>query len=142
MIQLQTLNHLLATGDSSLIVLNNLDKSFFSDYEREFSYIKEHLDQYGKVPDQVTFLAKFPNFDVVEVKESDKYLIDELYKDKNMRKLASTFNKVKTFLNERKVDEAMALYLKASEDMSESMHMECIDILRDTTRYDAYIERS
>ena len=59
-----------------------------------------------------------------------------------MRKLASTFNRVKTLLNERKVDEAMALYLKASEDMSESMHMECIDILRDTTRYDAYIERS
>lgn len=142
MIQIQTLNHILATGDSSLIVLNNLDKTFFSDYEKEFTYIKEHLDQYGKIPDQVTFLTKFPNFDIVEVKESDKYLIDELYKDKNMRKLASTFNSVKTLLNDKRVDEAMALYLKASEDMSQSMHMECIDILRDTSRYDAYIERS
>lgn len=142
MIQLQVLNKILQTGDSSLLILNNLDKTFFSDYEKEFNYIKHHLEEYGKVPDTATFLSSFQNFDLLEVKETSKYLVDELYKDRNMRKLARTFNQVKNLLNEKKVDEAMALYLKASEDMSQAKHLECVDIISDTSRYDAYIERS
>lgn len=142
MIQCQVLNSVIQNNDTSIIVLNNLDKSFFSDYQQEFQYIKEHIDEYGKAPDQATFLSKFPNFDILEVKETNKYLTDELFKDKRMRALVKTFNSVKNLLQERKIDEAMALYLKAAEDMTDSMHMECVDILRDTSRYDAYLERS
>ena len=85
----------------------------------------------------------FPNFDILEVKESNRYLTDELFKDKRMRSLVKTFNSVKSLLQERKIDEAMALYLKAAEDMSDSMHMECIDIISETdARYDAFLEKS
>ena len=142
MIQLQLLDKILQEGDASIITLNNLDESFFSDYIGEFRFIRTHLDQYGKVPDQFTFLSTFRDFDVVEVKETSKYLLDELYRDKNKRELAKTFNRVKDLLNQDKVDEAMNLYLNATDNITQAVHLESIDILRDTSRYDAYIERS
>ena len=83
MIQLQFINYLLASGDSSLVTLNNLNKDFFSDYTEEYKYITEHLQQYGNVPGTITFLDKFPDFDIIEVNESADYLVDKLYKDKN-----------------------------------------------------------
>ena len=142
-IQLQVLNKILSSGDASLLILNNLDQSFFSDYKAEFQFIKNHLDQWGKVPDQATFLSQFRDFDIIEVKENPNYLIDELYKDKNMRGLARTFNEVKRLLSEKKVDEAMSLYIKASEDMAQATHLECIDIIEDgQKRYETFIERS
>ena len=141
MIQLQYLNKLLNSGDSSLITLNNLDDSFFSDYKEEFNYIKNHIDEYGKVPDLATFLSKFSDFDVVEVKESNSYLLDALYEDKNKRLLASTFNKIRNLLNEGKTEEALAVYTSGADLAVKSKHLECVDILRDTSRYDAYIDR-
>lgn len=142
MIQLQLLNKILQEGDASIITLNNLDESFFSDYIGEFRFIKSHLEQYGKVPDQITFLSSFRDFDVVQVNETSKYLLDELYRDKNKRDLAKTFNRVKDLLNQDKVDEAMTLYIHASENISQAVHLDSVDILRDKSRYDAYIERS
>ena len=95
MIQLQTLNKILKDGDSSFITLNNLGDEFFSDYLNEFHFIKDHLNNYGKVPDIETFLSKFPNFEVLDVRESSNYLLDALFEDRNKRFLASTFNSIR-----------------------------------------------
>ena len=141
-VQLQVLNRILSAKDSSLLVLNNLNSDFFSDYKDEFNFINEHISKYNIVPDIETFLSKFPNFDILNVAETDKYLIEELYSDYNRRKLAKIFNKVRTLLNENKVDEAMNLYMTASEDVSTATHLESIDILRDTSRYDKYLEKT
>ena len=65
MIQLQVLNKILQEGDSSILLLNNFDESYFSDYVGEYRFITSHLNQYGKVPDLVTFLASFNTFDVI-----------------------------------------------------------------------------
>lgn len=141
MIQLQFLNSLLKSQDSSLLSINNLNREFFSDYTKEFEYIKEHLDTYGKIPDTVSFLNAFPDFDIIEVNESNDYLIDELYKDKNKRDLATVFNKVRTLLQEDRVEDAMQLFTNASQDAVKAKHLDCVDLLKDTGRYDAYVER-
>ena len=86
---------MLQTGDTSLLLVNNLDKDFFSDYEQEYGWIKNHIDTYGNCPDIHSFLSKFPNFDVIQVNESNRYLLDELYEDRNKRHLAKVFNKVR-----------------------------------------------
>ena len=78
MIQLQMLNYILSSGDKSLISLNNLDEDYFSDYREEFRFIDNHIKTYDKVPDIETFLSRFKNFDVVEVHESESYLISAL----------------------------------------------------------------
>ena len=142
MIQLQFLNQVIKSGDASLITLNNLDKSFFSDYENEFDFICNHYTEYGNIPDAITFLAKFPQFDIVEVNETNRFLLDALYDDKKMRTMAKSFNKVKDLLRDSKVDQAMNVYMSSMEELTSATHMDAIDILRDTSRYDDYIEKS
>ena len=141
MIQLQFLNQLLNTGDSSLLITNNLDDTFFSDYKQEYKFIKEHLDKYNTIPDKITFASKFPDFDFVQVHESKNYLIDELFLDKQKRFLASTFNQVRSLLQEGKTEEALNLYTSASDVAIKAKHMQCTDLLTDTSRYNDYIER-
>ena len=142
MIQLQFLNKVLSTGDASLITLNDLNKDFFSDYYGEFEFIKNHINQYGKVPDKTTFLSRFPNFDIFEVKETDKYLLDTLYEDRNKRQLAKTFNRVREALNANDIDKAMRVFSKAQEDITSVKHLEAVNIFEDISRYDSYIERT
>ena len=141
MIQCQVINKILDTRDSSLILLNNLTDEYFSDYLNEFYYVKNHLNKYGNIPDKASFLEKFPDFDLLEVNETDKYLIEELYQDRNKRKLASVFNKVRDLLNDNKTDDALKLYTSAASDMVKAIHLDSVDILTDTSRYDDYIDK-
>ena len=141
MIQLQFINKILQTGDTSVLLMNNLTDEFFSDYKQEFDYIKEHINKYGNCPDMTSFVGKFPNFDVIEVKETISYLIDELYTDRNRRKLAQIFNRVRDLLNQDKTEEAMTLYTNAASDILKSSHIDTVDIFHDTTRYNDYVER-
>lgn len=142
MIQLQVLNKILATKDSSLITLNNLNEDYFTDYKSEFKFIKTHLDAYGNVPDIETFLSTFNKFEVISVNESSSYLLEELVKDKNTRYLANTFNKVRDLLMNGKTDEAISLYTNAHEKLASSTVLESVDILKDTSRYDDYVSRT
>ena len=141
MIQLQTLNWILDTKDSSMLLMNNINEEFFSDYKEEYKFICDHLNEYGSIPDKLTFLDRFPNFDIVEVSESSDYLIDKLYDDRNTRKLAEIFNNIRQLLVDGKIDEAMQLYTTSSDVVVKAKHIEAVDILRNTERYDAYVER-
>lgn len=142
MIQLQYLNAILNSGDASLITVNNLTKDFFSDYQTEFIFIKSHLDQYGKIPDQATFLSKFPDFDTLQVNETQKYLLDALYEDRNKRELAKVFNKVREALNAGDTEKALKIYTGAVDNISQAIHLDSVNIFEDLSRYDAYVERS
>lgn len=141
MIQCQALNAILKRKDMSFVVINNIDVSFFCDYSNEFTYIKEHYDTYGNVPDIATFISKFPKFDVLEVNESDNYLVDELYKDKNKRLLANTFNRVRDLIIKDNTEEALNYYMKSLDDLSAGKHLDCVDLIHDTSRYEKYLEK-
>ena len=141
MIQLQALNYVLNTSNSTFITSNNLTEEFFSDYPEEFSYILNHIKQYDKVPDILTFLDKFPNFDVIQVTESPKYILDALFEDRNKRVIASIFNQIRNLLNDGKVNEALDLYATSSDIAVQAKHLDAVDIFKDTSRYDSYIEK-
>ena len=142
MVQLQMLNYLLQTGDTSLLMVNSIDDSFFSDYTDEYNFIRNHMSQYGQVPDRLTFANQFGDFDWIEVNENPNYLIDELYRDRNKRTLAKVFNGVRDRINAGDVEGAMALFTSSSQELVASTHIDCLDIIRDTARYDAYLERT
>ena len=142
MVQLQLLNYLLQTGDASLLKVNNVDDTFFSDYTQEYAFIRDHMSSYGQVPDRLTFASKFADFDWIEVRENPNYLIDELYRDRNKRTLARVFNGVRDRINAGDIEGAMALFTTSSQDVLSSTHIDCVDIIRDTSRYDAYLERT
>lgn len=141
MIQLQMLNRILQSKNTALVTVNNLTSDYFSEYKDEFNFIKNHLDQYGNIPDLETFLSRFNNFDIIEVKESDNYLIDALYENRNQRELASVFNKVRSLIMNNKTDEAMSLYLTASQNIVKGVHLDSVDIIHDKSRYDRYLEK-
>ena len=143
MIQLQFLNRILQTKDSSLITLNNLDADYFSDYKREFYFINNHLKEYGNIPDLPSFLVNFPDFEVITVNETESYLLEELNKDKNQRYLANSFNQIRELLMNGKVDGALQVFRDSAENLNKhSNTFHSIDILKDTSRYDAYVERT
>lgn len=142
MIQLQFLNKVLSSGNSSLLFDNNLNDEFFSDYKKEYNFIIKHFNQYGTIPDQYTFLDNFPTFDIIAVNESNNYLIDKLFEDYKQRFLAKNFNSIKNYLNDGKVDEAMQLFINSSTDAIKVKHINAVDILKDTSRYNLYVEKT
>lgn len=76
MVELQVLSKILNDKSMSLVTLNNITDDYFVTYTSEYEFIRDHVQNYGNVPDKETFLAKFPDFTIVEVSETDKYLID------------------------------------------------------------------
>ena len=142
MIQLQVLSYLLETKDYSLVTLNNINEDFFSEYKDEFNYIKDHVSRYGNVPDKETFLSKFTDFDLVAVAESPTYLVDKLYEDRNIRYIATTFNKIRDNVNNQNTDVAVKAIMDAAEKLATAKHLHSVDILHDTSRYDDYVDRS
>ena len=141
MIQEQVLNKIIQEKDASIITLNNLTDSYFSDYKDEFWFIKNHLTKYSVIPDMETFLSAFPDFQVITVNEPVNYLLEELMKDKNKRFLAENYTKVRQLIMENRVDEALQILKEASEESASFISLQCVDILRDTSRYDAYVEK-
>lgn len=139
--QLQVLNKILQTKDFSLIELNNLTEDFFYAYKAEFNYIKNHYETYQTVPDKLTFLNVFPEFDIAEVSEPDNYLIEQLYKDYNSQFLATRFNKIKDMIESDKTDEAVDYLLKSIDKLQQGSAIQACDLLNDTSRYDHYLER-
>ena len=81
MITIQLINKVVATQDISLITKNSLSEEHFMGYEKEFNFVYDHWKTYGNVPNKETFISKFPDFPIVEVTESDKYLLDTLFEE-------------------------------------------------------------
>lgn len=123
-------------------MVNSIDDSFFSDYQDEYNFIRNHLSNYNQVPDKLTFANQFSDFDWIEVTENPNYLVDELYRDRNKRTLAKVFNGVRDRINVGDVEGAMDLFTSSSQELVASTHIDCVDIIRDTTRYEAYLERT
>lgn len=142
MIQLQFLNKLLTTKNASLLTVNNLNHEFFSDYLNEYRFIQSHLDQYGTIPDVETFVNKFPDFDVLNVNETDKYLLDALYEDRNKRVIAKAYNQVREDLQKGDVDKALSNCVKLSDNLAQAKHLEAVDLFKDLSRYDSYVDRT
>lgn len=122
-------------------MLNNFDEEYFSDYKEEYKWIIEHIRKYGTCPDMLSFVNKFPDFDVITVDEDINYLTDELVTDYNKRQLAKIFNQIRDLLNRDKTDEAMSLYTSAANDLVKSSTMKTVDIFHDVSRFDDYIDK-
>ena len=145
MVQLQTLNKILQDKDSSIITLNNLNADYFPEYIPEFRFIKEHLDSYGCLPDIETFTSKFEDFDIIEVNEPTTYLLEELYNDKLRRDLTNNYNQLRPLLmsgDKDAIEKALMLVKETAEKSSQAISLNCVNLFEDTSRYDAYLERT
>ena len=78
MIQLQVLSYILQTQSMDIVENNYLSDEYFWEYQDEIKFIYDHVRDYGNVPDKATFLAKFSDIDLVEVNETERYLVDTI----------------------------------------------------------------
>ena len=64
---LQIISKVLESGNNAIVEENFLTDEYFEGYEDAFNFIQEHVKRYGNVPDKATFLAKFPDIELVDV---------------------------------------------------------------------------
>lgn len=76
MTELQVISRVLNQQSLAIIEDNNITDDYFITYPEEYQFIKQHKEQFGNVPDKETFLARFPNFQIIDVRETDEYLVD------------------------------------------------------------------
>lgn len=139
--QLQLINKILETKNYGLITLNNLTEDFFFNYPAEFTFIRNHYKSYQSVPDKLTFLNNFPNFDIIEVTEPDSYLVSAVIEDYTNKYIAENYNKVRAAFEKGDTEDAKYLLRQAAENMPKGGALQCVDIMADTSRFDRYEER-
>lgn len=129
MVVLQILNKVIKNSDMGLIINNNLSKEMFIDYENEFDYIWNFYTSYGKVPDKETFLSEFKDFNLLDVTESDKFLIDKLSEEFLYYKTVPVVQQVAQLLKTNS-DDAVNYLLKELPNLTSIQQTEGTDIIQ------------
>ena len=141
MIQLQILSKILQEGSNRIVEDNLLTRDYFIGYEDEFDFIEEHYKKYGNVPDKATFLAKFPDVDLVDVTETDRYLIDTLREEYLYYRSVPVVQKIADLLKEDS-NVAVEYMLQALKELEPNYNLGGVDIVAQAlNRYDRFIER-
>lgn len=141
MVVLQLINKIIQTSDYNLVLNNNLSKEMFLQYENEFDFVDNFYKQYGKVPDKETFLSEFPDFNLIEVSETDKYLIDKLNEEYLYYKTVPVVQNVAEKLKSNSHD-AVEYLLQEIPKLTELQQTEGIDIIQNAIlRYNEYQEK-
>lgn len=141
MIQLQVISKILQTKDISLVENNSLTPEYFIGYEEEFNYIWNHYKDFGNVPDKATFLSKFPEIDLVEVTESDKYLIDTLREEYLYCQSVPVVQRIAELLK-TDANTAVEYMLHATSELQPDYGINSIDIISQANeRLEQYEER-
>lgn len=141
MIELQILSKVLNTKQMSFLELNNITDDYFITYPEEYDFIKEHYNKYGNVPDVETFLDKFNNFEILDVKESDEFLISTFKEEYQFSKLVPVVQRVADLLQTDSVS-AVEYLQTAMNDFKPVDFNVGMDIITDANiRYEEWQER-
>lgn len=140
MISLQILNKILATKDYSIISDNELTSEHFVGFENEFNTIKEHFQQYGNVPDTATFLSKFPEFELLEVTESDRYLVDTINEELLYYKSVPVVQQMAELLKSN-ANEAAEYLISQLPNLQVNQKTTAIDIVHTSNRLEELKDR-
>lgn len=133
-IELQVISKILTTQDEAeLDELCSFDESYYEICKPQISFILEHREKYGTIPDRFTFDAEFPKFSIVQVDEPIEYLKDELKKNKRHIIFLQTFNKL-TDMGSADVDEAWAYLAQQCEAADSLVTVEPMNIVREAQK--------
>lgn len=141
MVALQIISKILSTGDVSIIEDNLLTKDYFVGYENEYEFLLQHKKDYGNIPDKATFLSHFPEIDLVEVTESDRYLIDTIREEYLYYKSVPVVQKIAELLK-TDANAAAEYMIQSLKDLQPQYRVGGIDIISNAQeRYNQFVER-
>jgi replicative DNA helicase len=79
LIEVQVISHIMnSTKGDTFIQQYQVQADYFHTYDEEATYIIKHLGKHKKIPDMISFLQKFDDFEIIPVSETESYLISEL----------------------------------------------------------------
>lgn len=141
--EIKILNKVLQTGDISLIRNNDLGSEYFPIYKNEYNFIVNHFQNYGNVPDQLTFLSQFKDFDLIPTRESDEFLLDSIKEDFVFSNLMPIMQKAHTLSKDGAI-EAVNYLRNQLPKLDITTSRDAIDITKEgaDSRFDKYINRS
>lgn len=141
MVSLQILNKIISTKDISIITDNNLTIDYFLEYEDEYSFIKEHFDNYKNVPDTETFINRFPDFELLEVNESDRYLVDAIREEYLYSKSVPVIKKAAELLKSD-ANEASRYLQSELVNLTPNYTTPYVDIIHSNSRVEMFEDKS
>ena len=141
MVSLQILNRVISTKDISIIIDNNLTIDYFLEYEDEYSFIKEHFDNYKNVPDTETFINRFPDFELLEVNESDRYLVDAIREEYLYSKSVPVIKKAAELLKSDS-NEASRYLQSELVNLTPNYTTPYVDIIHSNSRVEMFEDKS
>lgn len=128
MVQLQILNKILKSKSVDIVIENDLTDGHFGEYATEFNFIMDHYKLYGNVPDIETMLDHFNEFSVIDVTESDKYLVDQINEDFQYRQVVPILNKAAELAQSNSIETVD--YLRSALQTLGVLSSECgVDII-------------
>lgn len=141
MTELQVISKVLKEKSIGLLTSNNITEDYFITYPDEYDFIQDHFKQYGNVPDLETFLARFPNFTMLEVNESDQYLLRTFNEEYLYAKTVPVINKLAEII-QTDANEAVAYLQSQMPSLTLKMGVPGTDIIScANTRYEQWIDR-
>lgn len=78
LVEQSIISKILETGNLDIIQANNVLPEMFLTCKPEIDFILRHFERYKQTPDKISFLAEFSDFQMLEVSESDEYLVYKL----------------------------------------------------------------
>ena len=94
-VELQVISKLLVSEDQNEIdTLLSFNENYYSLFNKQIEFIKDHVSKYGQVPDVFTFQSEFPDVELVRVDEPLEYLVNGMRKNRQRIILLETFNKI------------------------------------------------
>lgn len=125
----------------SIVIENNLSEEMFLDYTEEFEFINNFYNKYGKVPDKETFLNEFQNFNLIDVTESDKFLVDKINEEFLYYKTVPVVQQVAELLKSNS-DDAVEYLLQEIPKLTSIQKSDGVDIIqKGDLRYEEYLEK-
>ncbi len=88
MIEQSLICKVLTSPDLEILTANGVISDMFLTCKEEILFIVDHYNTYKQMPDKVTFLGKYREFQMLEVEESTDYLIYKLKEAYTYTKLA------------------------------------------------------
>ena len=144
MVGLQIISKVLATHDDSIIENNLLPREYFVGYEDAYDFIQQHKKEYGNVPDTATFLAHddfADRFDLVEVTESDRYLVQAIREEYLYFKSVPVVQKIAELLK-TDANAAAEYMMTAMKDLQPNYNLGGVDIISQAEdRYKQFLDR-
>ena len=141
MVSLQIINKVLKTKDIDLIIKNDLVEEHFIGCESYYNFLMNHYRRYGNIPDPATFLDAFEDFELLDVTESDEYLIDKIQEEYLYSKLVPVLQDVAGKLQHNSIEAYEALRT-AVMNVQPKTSTYGVDIIAQAhLRYESYVKK-